>query len=37
VPFQELDARKKGIYDLGGIGGAAAAGPSSYGFGTGSR
>jgi hypothetical protein len=37
VPFQELDARKKPIYDLGGLGGQAAAGPSAYGFGTGQR
>ena len=37
VPFQELDARKKAIYDLGGIGQPAGAGPSAYGFGTGQR
>jgi hypothetical protein len=34
VPFQELDARQRPIYDLGGSGGQAAAGPSTYGFGT---
>ena len=34
VPYQELDARVKPIYDLGGIGGSSAAGVSSYGFGS---
>jgi len=37
VPFQELDARVAALYNLGGVGGAAAAGPSTYGFGSGSR
>ena len=37
VPFQELDARQIPIYDLGGNGGQAAAGPSTYGFGTGQQ
>ena len=34
VPYQELDARVKPIYDLGGPGGASAAGVSTYGFGS---
>jgi hypothetical protein len=37
VPFQELDARISQLYNLGGAGGQAAAGPSTYGFGSGSR
>jgi hypothetical protein len=37
VPFQELDARKKAIYDLGGIGQPGGAGQSAYGFGTQTR
>lgn len=34
VPYQELDARVKPIYDLGGIGQPSGAGVSSYGFGS---
>ncbi len=34
VPYQELDARVKPIYDLGGIGNASAAAQSAYGFGS---
>lgn len=34
VPFQELDARVKPIYDLGGPGSSSAAKPSTYGFGS---
>jgi hypothetical protein len=34
VPFQEMDARLKPVYNLGGLGGGAAAGVSTYGFGT---
>jgi hypothetical protein len=37
VPYQELDARILPLYNLGGVGGVAAAGPSTYGFGTGAR
>jgi hypothetical protein len=37
VPFQELDARKMSIYDLGGAGQPGGAPPSIYGFGTGQR
>ena len=37
VPYQELDARKKPIYDLGGVGGPSSAAASAYGFGTGAR
>ena len=37
VPYQELDARRLPLYNLGGIGGEAAAGVSTYGFGTGNR
>ena len=37
VPNQELDARLLPIYDLGGAGNPGGAGPSSYGFGTGTR
>lgn len=37
VPYQELDARLLPIYTLGGVGGSAAAGVSTYGFGTGDR
>jgi hypothetical protein len=32
VPYQELDARRKPIYDLGGIGGKSAAALGTYGF-----
>lgn len=37
VPYQELDARRKPIYDQGGAGKPGGATASSYGFGTGSR
>lgn len=37
VPYQELDARRKPIYDLGGPGRPGGAGVSSYGYGTGQR
>jgi hypothetical protein len=37
VPHQELDARGVPLYNLGGIGGDAAADVSTYGFGTGTR
>lgn len=37
VPFQELDARLKPLYNLGGAGNPGAAAPSNYGFGTGNR
>jgi hypothetical protein len=37
VPFQELDARLKLIYDRGGIGQAGAAPVGTYGYGTGER
>lgn len=37
VPFQELDARLRPLYNLGGAGNPGAAGPSSYGFGSGNR
>lgn len=37
VPFQELDARRLPLYNLGGVGGAQAADVSTYGFGTGSQ
>ena len=37
VPFQELDARGKAIYDLGGVGGPSAAAASAYGFGSGTK
>lgn len=37
VPYQELDARAKPIYDLGGVGRPGGAGPSTYGYGSGSR
>ena len=37
VPYQELDARRQPLYNLGGIGGEAAADVSTYGFGTGNR
>jgi hypothetical protein len=37
VPFQELDARKKPIYDLGGVGQPGGAAPSLYGFGSGQK
>ena len=32
VPYQELDARRKPIYDLGGVGGKSAAVKGTYGF-----
>ena len=32
VPFQELDARRKPLYDLGGIGGKSAAAKGTYGY-----
>ena len=32
VPYQELDARQKPIYDLGGIGGKSAAPRGTYGY-----
>jgi hypothetical protein len=32
VPYQELDARRKPIYDLGGLGGKSAATLGTYGF-----
>jgi hypothetical protein len=32
VPYQELDARRKPLYNLGGIGGKSAAGRGTYGF-----
>jgi hypothetical protein len=32
VPYQELDARRKPIYDLGGTGGRSAALRGTYGF-----
>jgi len=34
VPYQELDARVKPIYDLGGVGRPSGAGVSTYGFGS---
>lgn len=37
VPNQELDARRKPIYDLGGAGQPGSAGMSTYGFGNGNR
>ena len=37
VPNQELDARLLPIYDVGGVGRPGGAGPSSYGYGSGSR
>jgi hypothetical protein len=37
VPYQELDARRKPLYNLGGIGGEEAAAVSTYGFGSGNR
>lgn len=36
VPFQEANARRMTPYNFGGIGGQGAAGPSTYGFGSGS-
>ncbi len=35
VPYQELDARLKPLYNLGGVGGVSAAGVSTYGYGNG--
>ena len=32
VPFQELDARQKPLYNLGGIGGKSAAAKGTYGL-----
>jgi hypothetical protein len=32
VPYQELDARRKPIYDLGGVGGKSAASKGTYGY-----
>jgi hypothetical protein len=32
VPFQELDARQKPLYNLGGVGGKSAAPKGTYGF-----
>lgn len=37
IPYQELDARVLPLYNLGGVGNSGGAGPSTYGFGTGSR
>jgi hypothetical protein len=37
VPFQELDARLKAIYDLGGVGQSGGAPASLYGFGSGQK
>ena len=37
VPYQDLDARRHPIYDIGGVGKPGGAGVSSYGFGTGRR
>ncbi len=37
VPYQELDARRKPIYNLGGVGQPGGAGPSTYGYGSGER
>jgi hypothetical protein len=37
VPYQELDARLKPIYNLGGVGNAGGAAVSTYGFGSGTR
>lgn len=37
VPFQELDARRLSLYNLGGVGGQQAADVSTYGFGTGNQ
>lgn len=37
VPVEELDTRRLPTYDLGGVGGTDAAGPSTYGFGSGNR
>jgi hypothetical protein len=37
VPNQELDARLKPIYNLGGVGQPSGAGPSTYGYGSGNR
>ena len=34
VPFQELDARRKPIYDVGGVGQPGSAGQSTYGYGS---
>jgi len=37
VPYQEMDARRKPFYNLGGIGNRSAAGMSTYGFGSGNK
>ena len=37
VPYQELDARRLPLYNLGGVGGEQSADVSTYGFGTGNQ